>query len=47
MIKLGIYAGVGYGFAQDGLALLHGQKVTYIEKLKNNYAKGKLETLSS
>lgn len=31
MTKLGLYAGIAYGLAQDGVALLEGQEVSYVE----------------
>jgi hypothetical protein len=32
--KMGLVAGLSYGLIQDGLALMKGQKVGYIERIK-------------
>ena len=39
MIKLGIYAGIGYGLSQDALALIHGQHVSYVDKLRDVFGR--------
>lgn len=31
MTKVGLYAGLTYGYAQDALALLQGKRVSYVE----------------